>query len=255
MISKKQLINAAKEFNSVGINPPIDINVSVEELTRVIQVEVLGIGSEEPPLIGPDDQFSPETMALIDEFTQDGVAKEETATEPEEEEKEELDVPPTLLEEIEIAETLKELKAIATTDKTFKSIRGKLSGYKTADALREAMLDLLKEEEKEVKVSVEKLHEKNIASKPPRTVVENETKETTPKTAPAKKETAPKSTEKQESNEELALRLLKEGADAETIQATFATVYGKKGKNITKDFLAKRVKIYMDIARRKAEAK
>jgi hypothetical protein len=269
MISKKQLINAAKEFNTLPLDPPIDTNVSVEELTRVIRTEVLGIGSEDPPLIGPDDQFSPETMELIDTFMTEDEKKEEVVEETEIVEEKEVVEPPSLKEEVDAAETLKELKAIATTDGFFKEIRGKLSGYRTADALRAAMLDVLKEEadalraamldvlkeeEESVKAVVEKIHEKNIASKAPKTSTPVEKKEpkkdVTPKTATKKKESTP-----HESNEDLALRLLKEEADAETIQAAFNTVYVAKGKNITKVFLEKRIKIYMDIARRKVEVK
>ncbi len=66
----------------------------------------------------------------------------------------------TLAQEVEGAERLKDLKDIAKSNDEFKEIRGKLSAYKTADDLREAMQEVLNDKEAEPEPKSEKKKDK-----------------------------------------------------------------------------------------------
>ena len=203
-MTKESLVrNAAKELNKVmGLTPPIDIKADTDDILAVIKKEVLRIGTGKPPLITPEDEFTPEVQELLDELIANG---EEEKTEPVEEKKE-------------------------------------------------------TKKKKETPESVGKIHKKNIADKPIQ-VGEPEKKATKP--APKKeekeekKEAAPKKKQerKMESNEDLAVRLLKEKATDEEITEAFRAAYAEKEKNVTDKFLEKRVKIYMDIAKKKTAKK
>lgn len=163
MISEKQLRIAAKELiedvcalRDEKTKKPIVINseMSIEDITTLFRSAI--------PLIEPTDKFTETTKAVIDEMSKNGTEEKE--------EKEEVPEPElSLVEEIETSTTLKELKAIALVEDSFKSIKGKLSSYKKADDLREAMLELLKDEEEEAQKKAEELHKKNIGDAPVRT--------------------------------------------------------------------------------------
>ena len=58
------------------------------------------------------------------------------------------------------------------------------------------------------------------------------------------------STTRRESNEALGSRLLKEKADAETIERAFIAAYADAGKTDL-DFIRERIKIYMKIAKKR----
>ena len=165
MISEKQLRIAAKELiedvcalRDDKTKKPIVINseMSVEDITALFKNAIT--------LIEPTDKFSDETKAVIDEMAVNGTEKGE-----EKEEAETETVELTLKEEIEACETLKQLKAITLVEDDFKSIKGKLSSYKKAEDLKEAMLELLKDEEEEAQKKAEELHKKNVGDAPTRT--------------------------------------------------------------------------------------
>jgi hypothetical protein len=108
--------------------------------------------------IEPTDNFSFETKEALREIAKD-LPDVPDFLKPQE------DIPQTLEDEINSLETLKELKNLATVEKQFKAIRGKLSSYKTADALKEEMLWMLKD-------IPDKLHQK-LEDTPIQTSIEN----------------------------------------------------------------------------------
>jgi hypothetical protein len=196
-LKEAQVKKVAKELNKVmGLNPPIDTDVTMEEIIKTIKLEVLQLGTGNPPLITPDDKFSDETTEVLNAFMGNGK-----------------DVPA---------------------------------------------------EEATPAAVAEKIHKKNIADKPVQVVEDKPVakKKVAAKVVPIEEEKVPVAKaakpaakkakeEKGESNEALGVRLLKEKATDEEITEAFTAAYAKKDKNVTEAFVAKRVKIYMDIARKK----
>jgi len=165
MISEKQLRLAAKELiedvcalRDDKTKKPIVINsdMSIEDITTLFKNAIT--------LIEPTDKFSDSTKSIIDEISADGTKNDQEVAEEIAEV-----VELTLAEEIKSCETLKQLKAIVLVEDSFKSIKGKLSSYKKVEDLKEAMSELLKDEEEEAQKKAEELHKKNIADAPVRT--------------------------------------------------------------------------------------
>jgi hypothetical protein len=78
--------------------------------------------------------------------------------------------------------------------------------------------------------------------------------EVTAKLEKAEKKAVKAANKSKESNEKLAVRLLKEKADDKAILASFTKVYKEKGI-VDKTFIAKRASIYMEIAKKKVAKK
>ena len=155
-VEKSQLVNAAKELNDVfGLDPEIDVKESEENLTELVKSAA--------QWRKPDDEFTAgtvRTLKALRVWDIKGDASEEPPVEEQEDDVQELNT--VLLDQVEGAEKLKDLKDIARANDEFKAIRGKLNGYKTADELREDMLEILEdvsnenEEEPEPKPVVKK---------------------------------------------------------------------------------------------------
>ncbi len=153
MVSEKALRATAKELNEVmeGLNPPIDEEANVSDLTATIREAITFIDPEV-------DKFSKATQAVIDELS-DPTPIEEGIKEKEEK------APPTLWEMVDDCQKISDLKDLAKTNAEFKSIRSKLNSFKTADILRDAMLDILEESANKQKMA-DKIHKQNIADAP-----------------------------------------------------------------------------------------
>jgi hypothetical protein len=202
-LKEAQVKKVAKELNKVmGLNPPIDTDVAMEEIIKTIKLEVLQIGTGNPPLITPDDKFSDETTEVLNAFMGNGK-----------------DVPAEEATPAAVAEKIHK-KNIA--DKPVQVIEDKPVTKKKPVAKVVAEKSALKEASEDLK-----------------------------NTAKAAVKKAKGKEEKGESNEALGVRLLKEKATDEEITEAFTAAYTKKDKNVTEAFVAKRVKIYMDIARKK----
>ena len=166
-MNKKQLIKTIEELNELLVDPdgpedPMSTEGTEDELCAILIKEALR-------LIEPADKLSDGTKTLIQELC-DGHLDEMDAktievlercgyefSDPDEGEEEAPEDAPEdddnleLVAEVNGAERLKDLKEIAKSYDEFKSIRGELSAYKTADELREAMLEHLEEEPEEKK--------------------------------------------------------------------------------------------------------
>jgi len=138
MLSKKQLQNAITEFNKVmGLNPPLSVDGSIQELTDQIKVAI--------DYIDPvNDEFTTATSAVIKEFT-GTIVEEETTKEVEDDsiDQRELTDAEELLVQTTDAETMAELKSIVKANLEFKELRGKVGSYKTIDALRNIMMEYI----------------------------------------------------------------------------------------------------------------
>ena len=78
MVTKKQLQNAVQEFNEVmGLNPPLDTNGSIKDLTDRVKEAITYINSEL-------DVFGDATTAVINEFKGDNEEEDTPETLPEE---------------------------------------------------------------------------------------------------------------------------------------------------------------------------
>ena len=183
MISEKELRAAAQEFIDVmllttGVAPnkvPLILNKTMK------RTDFEKIITEAIPWIEAGDEFTKETIAIIETLKGEKQEDSNETTNEVEETPKETNEPtlPTLEQEVGAAEKLKDLKAIALTEPLFKSIRGKLASFKTADDLREEMLwimsgskvpskpateqELPMEEDKQE--MAEKLHEKLVGKK------------------------------------------------------------------------------------------
>lgn len=183
----------------------VPLDITDEELYSQI--------SEAISIINPvEDVFSNDAQEIINELLQLNGVK---SIEEEEEENAE-----QILEEIQSAKTLKELKTIASKYRILKDINKKSHTYRFKEDLRDDMLwafvpapeelgDVEEEPDVEKNVQVDdaqsvadKLHEKNIASKPVEVISEEEPKEPakikkSTKKPPAKKPASKKSPAKE----------------------------------------------------------
>lgn len=190
----------------------VPLDITDEELYSQI--------SEAISIINPvEDVFSNDAQEIINELLQLNGVK---SIEEEEEENAE-----QILEEIQSAKTLKELKTIASKYRILKDINKKSHTYRFKEDLRDDMLrafvptpeelgDVEEEPDVEKNVQVDdaqsvadKLHEKNIASKPVEVISEEEPKEPakikkSTKKPPAKKPASKKSPAKEPSPEKPA---------------------------------------------------
>jgi len=164
-MNKKQLIKTIEELNELLVDPdgpeaPMSTEGTEDELCAILIKEALR-------LIEPADKLSDGTKTLIQELCDDHLDEMDAKTievlercgyefsDPDEGEEEAPEDAPEdddnleLVAEVNGAERLKDLKEIAKSYDEFKSIRGELSAYKTADELREAMLEHLEEDEAE----------------------------------------------------------------------------------------------------------
>jgi len=176
-MKKEELVKAAKELDKLLFeNPQIDFTQGPEKLE-----DSLMEASKELEL---DDELSKETIEALSELWEGKDGKltvkvseifrelnillpvDEKQDEPED--AQEVQEGNDLINEVEDAERLKDLKDIAKSNDEFKEIRGKLSGYKDADDLRGAMLEILDEtpeETKPEKASKEKAAEPEYVQK------------------------------------------------------------------------------------------
>ena len=183
----------------------VPLDITDEELYSQI--------SEAISIINPvEDVFSTDAQEIINELLKLNGVK---SIEEEEEENAE-----QILEEIQSAKTLKELKTIASKYRILKDINKKSHTYRFKEDLRDDMLrafvpapeelgDVEEEPDVEKNVQVDdaqsvadKLHEKNIASKPVEVISEEEPKEPakikkSTKKPPAKKPASKKSPAKE----------------------------------------------------------
>jgi hypothetical protein len=210
MISEKALRAAAVELNEVlGIDPPLNVKAKTILLTEQA-TEALG-------LIDPTgDKFSDETMEVIKELNPDIYPEDDEV--PEESQ--------SLLEEVESCESLADLKEIAKGNEEFKAIRTKLISYKKADDLREKMLEILNEEAEAAEEAAEKLHKKNIGSKPTRTSGREDPK----KGAVKKGDGRPANFKKEGSYAEFLDNRVKEGGSWDDILTDAQAEAEKRGK-------------------------
>jgi len=164
-MNKKQLIKTIEELNELLVDPdgpeaPMSTEGTEDELCAILIKEALR-------LIEPADKLSDGTKTLIQELCDDHLDEMDAKTievlercgyefsDPDEGEEEAPEDAPEdddnleLVAEVNSAERLKDLKEIAKSYDEFKSIRGELSAYKTADELRDAMLEYLEEEPEE----------------------------------------------------------------------------------------------------------
>lgn len=202
MITDKQLKSAAQEFIDVMLlTTGIEPNKKPVELTpEMNRNDFLKLISEAIPWIEPTDEFTKETMVVIESI------KNPKTTEEDEEVKkpsflkkkqkkvdveevmdkiDEGEIINTLEDDINEAEKLKDLKDIALAEPQFKSIRGSLSSYKNVNDLRDEMLWLLEgskvpteppveqelpmEEEETQEDVAEKIYQQNIGKAPIKT--------------------------------------------------------------------------------------
>lgn len=182
-MKEKTLIQTAKELQeTLVLEPELDITLKPDELTAQVQ--------EAATFLKADDEVSKETITALRELFPDsselkkdviktfevlGILDEE---EPGEEKTEDPEDKDNLFTEVDNAEQMKDLKEIAKANDEFKKIRGELSKYKSTNQLRDAMLDVLEAEPKEIEPEpVPKEKAKSEAKKP----VERKTQSTSEK--------------------------------------------------------------------------
>lgn len=170
----KALRAAAKELNeTIGLVD--DDGNDIEITKKMTEEELKKILKEATSLVKPTDVLSDETQEILDELSagddedepedddeDEGDAEDEDEDEGEDDDEDEPEE--TLYEKVEGAEKLADLKTLATDNAEFKPLRKKLNTFKKAKELKEAMLDLL--DDIEADEAAEKIHQKNIASKP-----------------------------------------------------------------------------------------
>ena len=148
MGKEEKMREAAKELVMVMnlTNTIIDKKTGKEEKVPVEIGEDMSYNEVEDfiqkaiPFIEPADKFSKETQKILDKL---GVPETEEVKQPDD----------SLVAQINAAERLRDLKDIATEYDEFKELRGKVSSYKTIDALREVMLlNLLPPEDADIPV-------------------------------------------------------------------------------------------------------
>jgi hypothetical protein len=195
---------------------------------------------------------------------------DDTDDEEEDEEEEEEEEETSLRDQLdENKKDLKVLKSIAEDNVEFKSIKKRLHSFKKASELYEEMSGLIEDEEEEQQEVAEKGHKKNIADKKVNDVkghkapVEDEEEEEEEEDEkPAKKAKATDGKKKPNpfvkngpSMQDIADKLLKEGADKATIKKEFVKAYKEKKDITDMAFIQKRIDTYMKIAKDKAPVK
>ncbi len=140
-MKQEELIKVAKELNELmQLDPPINLKASAAVVEKKIK--------EAAAFLTPDDVVTEPTMHALQQLgvwlDQEAPAEEEEEVEePSPEEKRYIEEGLSLEEEVEQAEKLKDLKDIVQTEKLFEPIRGEVTKYKSAEALRGKMLKML----------------------------------------------------------------------------------------------------------------
>lgn len=131
MVSEKQLRQAAEDLNILfGLEPPINPKEEINSLAELLKVAI--------KYRKDDDVFSKETGAVIVELlkykTGEPMPVSDVAEKP---------TTDSLWQQVEDAQKLSDLKDIAVANIEFKPIRGTISSAKNAQALRDAMYEIL----------------------------------------------------------------------------------------------------------------
>jgi hypothetical protein len=218
-VKLKDLKSVADELTEVmGLSPEIDTNLPEDELLAKVREAI--------EQIEPTDEFTKKTQGIIDALKAEKKPARGKKPDPEPVPDVEEDPLDDLEDEINDAEKLNELKDICKGNDEFKMLRGILSKYKTADDLRDGMLEV-----------IEKLREKKTEDKPTAgTKKEKEKKEEKKPIEKGKKKEAKISpygsavevmcTDPEMTMEELVKRLLKKQVDVEAGKAAIRTARG-----------------------------
>lgn len=195
-MNTKQLRKAAEEMITVmGLvdDDKNELTIPAKATDEDIEAVITGAIKYIDP---KEDEFTPETQAVIDALKPAKKGKKTPAPTPEPDEPEpepeeqnehlELTTEEALLASVESAEEISELKSLVRNDDHFKSLRIKLISFKSLETLRSVMVGLLVKD-LPAPAPEEKLASKKTAKpvkKAP--VVEEETPEPEPPTTKAK---------------------------------------------------------------------
>lgn len=216
-----QLAEAAEELNEVlGLEPPID----TDGVTKSVLEEKIIEASE---LLAEEDEISKSTRTILDSLLSPDEDEEEEADldikgddDVDEEEEDDEDIEdPSLAEVVQATKKRKDLKALAKSEPEFAGIKNKISKLKTADELREVMLEALESGKKPEPKKVPKAPEKPTPK----------AKEEAPEKPAPKK--APKARSKYSRGQSLkdALASSKKGLTRQELMEKSDSLYADKG--------------------------
>lgn len=142
-MKKEKLQAIAAELNELlGLDPAINIDGKTASMRANIQEAV--------EMLEPEDEITKETLAGLKELGFPTGKQEIEDDDVEEVIVEEMEI--DLVKEIEGADRIQDLRNIVKAYKEFKNIRGSLTKWKTVMSLKDVMLDVLEDEDKDEKV-------------------------------------------------------------------------------------------------------